>query len=214
MGFKAETVEWSGRKYRRYPDSPERSDCVYFKCSYAAKNPTYLHRDVWSSAHGDIPSGHHIHHIDEDTSNNSVDNLRCLTPAEHSAQHPYDDERLERVRVNLDAIRHLSKAWHASPEGIEAHRRAGAMAYDKFVSIPKPCERCNKEFSPAANGNRDRFCSNACKSAHRRDSGVDDVQRSCVFCSKPFAANRYARTQTCGRSCANRERHRQKREGV
>ena len=43
-----------------------------------------LHRDVWIKNNGPIPTGFHIHHVDENASNNRLDNLKCLSASEHS----------------------------------------------------------------------------------------------------------------------------------
>ena len=51
------------------------------------------------------------------------------------------------------------------------------------------CTNCGKEF--VGQPGKDRFCSNACKSAYRRKSGVDNVTRSCAFCGGPFIVNKY-----------------------
>ena len=42
---------------------------------------------VWESVHGSVPYGHIIHHQDRDTLNDSIDNLACLSRAEHLAEH-------------------------------------------------------------------------------------------------------------------------------
>lgn len=207
----SETTFWNGKKYRRYPDSEHLSDRMYFKRSSGGKG-YLLHRDVWKHENGPIPDGHEIHHRDEDPGNNSPSNLVCLTPAEHKAQHPFDADRLERQRQHLERIRPLTKAWHSSEEGTKKHREIGALAYKNFVPIPKPCDQCGNVFSPGSTGNRDRFCSNACKSAHRRDKGFDDVERRCLWCGETFTANKYRKTKTCSRSCTNRQRARDKRE--
>jgi len=42
--------------------------------------PIYLHRLVWETANGiKIPKGWHIHHVDNDKSNNSILNLSAVT---------------------------------------------------------------------------------------------------------------------------------------
>ena len=41
-------VFYKGYKYRRYPDSPQRSHRVYYQRS-VPWGVTYLHRDIWGS---------------------------------------------------------------------------------------------------------------------------------------------------------------------
>lgn len=47
----------------------------------------YQHRVVWEAAHGPIPAGHHVHHIDENPANNAIENLRLVSAAEHRRLH-------------------------------------------------------------------------------------------------------------------------------
>ena len=208
-----ERVEWGGFVWRRYPDSEHASNRNYFQ-RMSGKRPVWLHRAVWASVHGPIPSDHHIHHIDGNPGNNDVANLECLTPQQHADEHEWSDERRERQRVLLDSIRHLTKEWHASAEGREEHRRIGALAYRDFSPEPKPCAQCGTVFEPGAIGNRDLFCSNKCKSANRRASGVDNVERVCCVCGEQFSANRYSKVKTCSRSCGASARARTMRAGV
>lgn len=49
------------------------------------KKDFYLvHRLVWESFNGPIPDGMQVNHIDEDPSNNNLDNLNLMTPEENS----------------------------------------------------------------------------------------------------------------------------------
>lgn len=201
-----ETVEWGGKTWRRYPSSNSVSHRRYFS-GRTTDRPIWLHRAVWAAAHGEIPTGHHIHHIDGDTGNNAVENLECLTPKQHAAKHPWTEERIDRIADHLDRCRRLANVWHASEAGIEFHRRIGALAYEKFEPSSKRCEQCECEFETGAIGNRDRFCSNKCRAAHRRASGVDDVERACE-CGVRFFANRYSKQSACSRSCGARARGR------
>lgn len=45
----------------------------------------YVHRLVWEVFNGPIPPGFVIDHIDGDSSNNKLSNLRCVTQAENLA---------------------------------------------------------------------------------------------------------------------------------
>lgn len=45
------------------------------------------HRLVWEAAHGTIPDGYEIHHVDGNGHNNSLDNLVLLSRSEHAKLH-------------------------------------------------------------------------------------------------------------------------------
>jgi hypothetical protein len=51
------------------------------------KSPKLLHREVWRQSYGEIPKSHHIHHLDGDPSNNSIENLECIYSGDHSRLH-------------------------------------------------------------------------------------------------------------------------------
>ena len=44
-------------------------------------------RKLWERTYGLIPKGFHIHHIDGDHTNNNVDNLDCISSADHMRLH-------------------------------------------------------------------------------------------------------------------------------
>lgn len=48
----------------------------------------YLARIIYSREYGNIPHGWHIHHKDENKLNNAIENLECLSSAEHADRHP------------------------------------------------------------------------------------------------------------------------------
>ena len=212
-----ETFEFNGKVYSRYPNSGRRSDRVYFKRSITG-GTVWLHREIWQSAHGEIPKGFHIHHKDGNPSNNSLDNLECISAEKHISGHSIEfhanADNKRRVRQHLEAIRPLTKAWHRSGEGLAKHREIGAQAYKHFKPQPKPCKQCGKSFLPKALGSRDLFCSGKCKAAWRRASGVDDVERICPVCGTVFKRNKYAGVITCSRACANRYRSRNGKPGI
>lgn len=46
-----------------------------------------LHRLIYADAHGPIPEGYVVHHIDGNRINNSIDNLELMPLSEHSSKH-------------------------------------------------------------------------------------------------------------------------------
>jgi hypothetical protein len=45
---------------------------------------------VWEESNGPVPSGSVVHHEDRDSLNDALENLRCLTRAEHLDEHRND----------------------------------------------------------------------------------------------------------------------------
>jgi hypothetical protein len=43
--------------------------------------------NVWKESYGNIPVGYHIHHKDGDYTNNTIDNLECLSASQHQLLH-------------------------------------------------------------------------------------------------------------------------------
>lgn len=212
-----ETVVYDGFTWNRYPDARRRSDRVYYKRTVKKDGKYYpqtLHRYIYEKAHGEIPKGFHVHHKDGNPNNNALENLECLSAAEHVHKHPYTAERLEEQKIHLDRVRPLTKTWHKSAEGRAKHKEIGALSYKNFKPEPKACAYCGKVFLPHAVGNRDKFCSNACKSAWRRQQHIDDEERTCPVCGKSFFVNKYSDKKTCSRSCANRLRAKEARDGL
>ena len=209
-----ERITYGGVTWRRYPDSPDRSIREYFRRAPDGKRDGYLHRQIWIDQVGAIPDGWHIHHKDGNCQNNSLDNLECLPPAEHFAKHEVWGGRRDEFIAHLERIRPLTKAWHRSPEGIAKHREIGALAYRNFQGKPKRCLHCGKEFITRKTGHQDRYCSNACKSAYRRVSGVDNETRQCACCGQDFTINKYSKARCCSRHCAIRLRYGKEQQGV
>lgn len=170
---------------------------------------TRMHRYVWEYHKGSIPKGYQIHHKDHDKGNNDISNLRLITPGKHATMHGFIradtnyDEMVQNLQKNA---RPKAIEWHKSEEGRKWHKIHYQQIKDKInVERDFLCEYCGNKF--ASNQVKSRFCSNKCKSAHRRDSGVDNETRLCKICGEEFIVNKYTKTATCSKSCASKLAH-------
>lgn len=50
----------------------------------------YLHREIYEMNVGQVPLGYHVHHIDKDPTNNSLQNLIAIPAEFHEALHEID----------------------------------------------------------------------------------------------------------------------------
>lgn len=174
---------------------------------YNSSKRLYLHRYIWEKAHGQIPDGHHIHHIDGDAGNNELSNLELLEATEHLMMHAKNmsEEHKEKLRANLNEnARPKAIEWHKSDEGRAWHKTH--YENSKHLLHQKKefsCDNCDKSFVATHKGNN-RFCSNACKSAWRRNNGLDDIEVQCEVCGSKFIKNKYSKAVTCSRQCGSR----------
>jgi hypothetical protein len=201
---RVEIIEFNGVVFRRYPDSPIRTDRVYFtpKSSLRKQGMGRLHQEIWKAAYGEIPEGGHIHHRDGDPLNNSLENLECLDPrAHHHADALRGVYKTGPRKAHLDRIRPLAGNWHQSKEGREWHRKNPIRKEPRQFT----CEQCGTRFECIDTGNN-RFCSGNCKAKWRKLAGLDSEERSCVWCGESFMVNRYSRARACSASCGQRAR--------
>lgn len=162
------------------------------------------HRWVWINKHGKIPNGYHIHHKDNDKSNNSIDNLELIEGSIHLSLHGKEDKNRKRAAAWCEVIRPLTKAWHASEIGHNWHSKHAKETFTRKNPTFNSCEVCKKEFTiDSIDFHRSKFCSNACKSKYRRDNGLDDIQKECLKCKNFFKSNKYAKRKFCSKSCGS-----------
>lgn len=168
-----------------------------------------LHRYVWEIETGDkIPKGFDVHHIDKNKENNDISNLALLSRSDHQSQHQHimSEEELEK-RSKRVATKMLPKAieWHKSKEGREWHKKHGTEVIKNLSPAKYVCTYCGREFETKNRYSKtsNSFCSNNCRAAYRRQSGVDNVERMCKKCGQPFIANKYSKAKYC-------EQHRHK----
>lgn len=198
-GNRVEATVFNGIKFRRYPDSKNQSDRNYFRphSGHIRDGVGALHVEVWKSQNGPIPKGHHVHHKDENTGNNSIDNLALMPGGDHLSfhgkKHTPDLEQLAAIRI-------LTKEWHASEEGRLWHSEHAKKNWEHRKPNRFICVHCGKPFYSLLTS-ATKFCGNNCKSAARRESGVDDIQRICASCGVVFTTNKYSRQLACSRAC-------------
>jgi hypothetical protein len=163
------------------------------------------HRWVWINCNGPIPKSCHVHHIDEDRSNNDISNLQLVSFRQHAMIHMTSD-RLDSLRELAKEGRKYCPAWHRSEEGRAWHKlHALKYGFGKWEKIDKICENCSRVyFSPTQLASR--FCSNKCKSAWRRKSRIDDEIRKCEKCTSEFSVNKYSKQRFCSKTCAKSQR--------
>ena len=186
--------EFNGVRYYHKPPG-------YYHTCIARGIHRYMHRDIWIFHHGPIPEGHHVHHKDGNRANNAIENLCCMPKGKRGAIHML--ERIatypEQNALALDKAREAAKAWHASEEGRRWHSVHGKDTWKDRAMAEFRCCVCGKTFSGVTGIHREKqFCSDACQSRARRDSGIDDVTRICTMCGKEFRTNRYTKKRTCG----------------
>lgn len=193
-----ETIEYDGKLWHRYPNAKQRSHRNYFR-----SHCTYLHHYVWEKYNGKRKEGYHIHHIDGDYSNNSINNLEEITIKEHlSNRHKMSEERKKYQKELCNVIRPLSIKWHKSEEGHKWHiKHAVEQGFGHQTYGIAKCEVCGNEFEKITA--HKKFCSNACKSKYRREQGLDNVTKVCECCGKEFKTNKYSKAKFCSRSCKN-----------
>lgn len=168
-----------------------------------------LHVYVWEKANGEIPNGYEVHHRDMDKSNNELDNLVLVLGIKHQRFHGVlraindtnwaDDFQAKGIEA--------AKEWHRSTEGRQWHKEHYEKTKDAlYAKHEEVCSFCGKRFlTPVYRKNS--FCSNKCKAAFRRASGVDDEERRCPICGGTFKISKYSRQRTCSRRCGHILQH-------
>jgi len=161
-----------------------------------------LHIYVWEKYNGEVPKGYHVHHVDHDTNNNYIENLKLMERFEHLSYHA----NLQSKDVLRELLRThaLPKAieWHKSKAGREWHKKHYQQNKDKFhKKVTIACLSCGIVLEVGQGGGGNKFCSNNCKSMYRRDKGLDDVTKECVICSSEYTANKYSKTSYCSSAC-------------
>jgi hypothetical protein len=198
MSKERESIEFEGRTYYRYvmPDGSQPSQRYRYFVNKehlgvvdGRKRQVHrsLHREIWRSQFGDIPSGYHIDHIDGDWNNNDISNLQCMSPGEHRAKH-------------ADQM--------SDPAIVEAAREGARRGREAQLAIRKKCERCGGEYRSACPTSK--FCGDQCYrdsvNQRNREKSIPKPRvehtRNCKACGSEFRT--FTRDKAyCDAKCRN-----------
>ena len=74
----------------------------YYRLTNKRDKHISLHRFVWEKEKGKIPLGWDIHHIDNDKTNNKIENLECLPKSEHTKKYsPHHNQYKNNKTLHL-----------------------------------------------------------------------------------------------------------------
>lgn len=110
----------------------------------------------------------------------------------------------EKLIDRMNHARIIASEWHKSDDGRAHHKKVGFVGWDKFVPIEICCDQCSRTFMSRNMNKVERFCTNACKSAWRRDQKLDHIYKKCPVCNCEYFSSKYARAKTCSRACGRK----------
>lgn len=168
-------------------------------------HPKRLHIYVWEKYNGAIPEGYHVHHIDHDTDNNEIENLKLMEKYEHLRYHAsLQDKALTRNNLKEHAIPEAIK-WHKSKEGLEWHKKQYENTKDVlYKKVIVKCIVCGKEKEMIDKGGRNKYCSDKCKEKGRKPR--PKVERECAICGNKFITNATSKASSCSPKCSQQLR--------
>lgn len=188
-----DTACYNGYTFRR-----DKKTGYYLSAKPICGKRKRLHVYVWENEIGEIQKGFQVHHKDRNKDNNEIENLELLSVHEHMSIHGKERAKQSAENVVKYAMP-KAKEWHKSEQGREWHVIHGIEAYSKRKPIEYKCDYCGNVFETRNiySEKSNKFCSNKCKAAFRRESGVDDVKKICKVCGGEYYANKYANTSRC-----------------
>lgn len=151
----------------------------YYLCGkYFQRRGVRLHRMVWEYHNGKIPQGYHVHHVDEDRSNNAIENLRLMPGNEHVSAHANEQERVDMSRGNIERAREAARRWHSSEAGLAYHSVLGKENWKKRTVQTYVCSYCGRKFQTKHiyGEGKNHFCHQNCKASFRRARLRDESQ--------------------------------------
>lgn len=197
---KNDVVDYDGLRFARYD-----GNLYYWLKNYPERGRSCsLHVYVWEKHHGPRPEGFQIHHVVRDFRTTDPAHLECIPRSEHARLHALERRASGSLQDFNDLSRQRATEWHRSKAGRAWHAEHGRQIWENVSPETFVCVRCGDDYLTFACSRKRGFCSPACQSAARRESGVDDEDRVCAVCSAAFRVNRYSRVVTCSLSCGGK----------
>jgi len=110
-------IIYKGQKYTRNPNSKRRQHRVYYWRHDKWKEPPFpLHRQIWIDNFGEIPKGYSVHHKDDNTLNNSIENLEILSHSQHAVLH-MKDRKKEKIGICENELCKKEFIYHSIRSG-------------------------------------------------------------------------------------------------
>ena len=165
----------------------------------------HIHRDVWQYWHGEIPDEHAIHHLDRNPTNNTAENLQCLSAIEHSKLHLPKKQQIPQQKSTL-----VCKQCGQEYSTVKRKNSAfcSRQCRDKFRyrnDVEKRiCKFCGQQFE-AFRYNKNQFCSPQCHYQFTIQQNLET--RICPCCGKSFEARKTLKKKYCSKACAIRAQH-------
>lgn len=94
----------------------------YRRIGITGQHATVEHRIVYNDICGNIPEGFHIHHKDEDKTNNNPSNLECLNKSDHAKLH-LDILEGNRQRIASDRKGKTLEEWLGAERGNQVREK-------------------------------------------------------------------------------------------
>lgn len=146
---------------------------------YYSKGSKRLHRVVFECYKGEIPKGYDVHHINEDTTDNRIENLALVERSLHARF-----TGKQRIKNNPEWFKEFhkkgiekAKEWHKSEEGREWHRQHGKNCWRNKEYTKLNCQVCGKEYETPF-PSRSKYCHNNCKAKALRERRRKERLRS------------------------------------
>lgn len=131
-----------------------------------------LHVAIWEHFSGKkVPSGFLIHHKDHNRSNNSFDNLECMSQKDHAKEHGRQNAKIS------EKTRAAASVWHKSIKGREWHQKHAKEIWQSKVTRSANCHHCGTVFETYF-PDRAMYCTTKCRQRFYHDRGLTTRQRA------------------------------------